>query len=597
MTAEDIEAAFLVRYARLVEALGTGGSATSQRRQEMVAREVDTFVAVSTRELGFCAGQFVQRKLAHGVFGRTELVIDRWPRPSRTHSDGTAALHELVSLAKALPSSEPPAPARHRHAEAGLTGVLSDWPPEAAPLEVARWARDRLNSLLPAAGDEFVDAVEGGLLPADWTVEADGAPLRIPASGLAVLYLAEQDVRAGLKRPSMAIDASKAHHAMVGGMRDWPKDGERHRGGTLKTRTVRDGDAIERVELLTAGSTIQLQLPMPEIEGVQDTAVEALRRLRGAKGLRHWAALQRLFSVEGGRTGRLRWFLDEHLEAMGYDERQRRDPKVRADAAMEVEALAAMELAIYTKGGVLRERRRLLLETGRFEAREGSEWKLDGIEFQFNERVYGGVRESTGEIGRNWMPAPIELAKIDHVRHPYAHALGLLIAIRFRWRLNENADSVDMTGERLLRLAGIPFEERRAERGWSKLRRSLDELVRVGQLARYEWATADQAWTSAGICQLFSAQWLLDRAARGILPDERPPALDRPATGGELKTWRERRGWSQREVARRLKVSQGLVYQAEQKPHEPLSARILAAVSDADLIPAPTLTVLDIPGQ
>lgn len=594
MTPEDIEAAFQARYARLVEALRTGGSAASQRRQEIVARQAEEFVAVSTRELSFCAGQFVQRKIVHGVFGRTELVIDRWPRPSRTHSDATAALHELVSLAKALPPSEPPAPARHRHAEAGLTGVLSDWPPEAAPLEVARWARDRLNTLLAAAGDEFVDAVEGGLLPADWTVDADGAPLRIPASGLAVLYLAEQDVRAGLKRPSMAIDASKAHHAMVGGMRDWPKDGERHRGGTLKTRTVRDGDAIERVELLTAGSTIQLQLPMPEIEGVQDTAVEALRRLRGAKGLRHWAALQRLFSVEGGRTGRLRWFLDEHLEAMGYDERQRRDPKVRADAAMEVEALAAMELAIYTKGGVLRERRRLLLETGRFEAREGSEWKLDGIEFQFNERVYGGVRESTGEIGRNWMPAPIELAKIDHVRHPYAHALGLLIAIRFRWRLNENADSVDMTGERLLRLAGIPFEERRAERGWSKLRRSLDELVRVGQLARYEWTKADEAWTNAGICQLFSAQWLLDRAARGILPDERPPALDRPATGAELKTWRERRGWSQREVARRLKVSQGLIYQAEQKPNDPLSARILAAVSEAEGPPVSAITVIDL---
>lgn len=589
----DLHAVFRARFVRLLNALRVQLPAddplavhseadTATTAGLMIARvdaDLDALVDNAVRELTFCVSSFIPKKFLEAVVARVELVVDRWPRPDPAARASAAALARLVLAARELPGAEPPPP-RAIAQHGGPWIYLPAWPVDAAPLEVARWAQEALDRLLPGRGAALVAEVEDGRLPAEWSVDTEGGPIRVPAAGLAMLFLAEQEVRTGLTRKSMAIDASKTHHDLVGGMRDWPKDGKRHRGDAIESRIVRDGDTIERIELLASNSAVQLHLPMPELEGMQDTAVEALRRLRGAKGLRHWAALQRLFAVEGGRSGKLRWFLDEHLEALGYDERQRRDPAVRSEAAREVEALAALELAIYTKGGVLRERRRLLLETGRFERREGARWKLDGIEFQFNERVYGGVRESTGEIGRNWMPAPVEIAQIDHVRFPYAHALGLLLAIRFRWRLNEAEERLELTGERLLRLSGIGHTERRAERAWSRLRKTLDELTRVGQLSRYSWASEEEAWTQAGICTLYSAQWLLDRAARGILPEERPVDPDRPTTGAELRAWRERRAWSQREAARHLKVTQSAISQAEAKGDVPLGSRLESALKE-----------------
>jgi hypothetical protein len=41
--------------------------------------------------------------------------------------------------------------------------------------------------------------------------------------------------------------------------------------------------------------------------------------------------------------------------------------------------------------------------------------------------LYEGVRKASGEIGRLWAPAPMELARIDHIRQPHALALGLIL--------------------------------------------------------------------------------------------------------------------------------------------------------------------------
>jgi transcriptional regulator with XRE-family HTH domain len=242
-----------------------------------------------------------------------------------------------------------------------------------------------------------------------------------------------------------------------------------------------------------------------------------------------------------------------------------------------VEALAKLELAIYTTGNTLRERRRLLLETGRFERREGSEWKLEGIEFRMNERVYGGVRQSTGEIGRNWMPAPAALAQINHDRYQYAHGLGMLLAIRLRWRFEEGFDLLSLTGKNLLALADIPYSDRRASPAWTTLRRTLDALASAGLLHDYGWKDPGQAWTLAGVCHMRAAHWLTDRATRGLLPVETPPAPDRPFTGAELLAWRKARGWTQREAAVRLGVSQVAVHKAEANPTEGLGHKLRKA--------------------
>lgn len=546
---------------------------TFQLALDLLVGGLDAVSEGLAAELRFCVDTFVvDKKLRAAVLARPEIVRG-WPRPRRDVHPAAFALHALTSSVQPIPENEHPSHAVVGVGDDGEPILSYYWPLETAPADVARWARKGMS----AVGDAMMAEVTLGKIPSDIGHALNGQPLRIPAAGLAVLYLAERAVIADSRKPAIAIDSGKVHHGLVGGMRDWPKDGKRHQGADIVDAPIRTEEAVERVELFSKGNAVQLHLPLPELDGMQDHAVQALRRLRGPKGLRHWAALLRLFSVEGGRSGTYRWLLNEHLAAMGYDERQIRDPKVRAEAAAEVEALAALELALYTEGGVLRERRRLLLETGRFERLVGSEYRLDGIEFQMNQRVYGGVRASTGEIGAKWMPAPVELATIDHVRFAYAHGLGMLLAIRFRWRLDEQADHVALAGDNLLRMAGIEFNSSKAGYAWDKLRRSLDVLQKVGQIDHYTWTPEEDAWSLKGICRIYAAAWTLDRTARGVIPDERPPDKDRPVTGAELKRWRTEKGWSQNKLAERLKIGQAAISKAEAKPDEPLGHKLRTA--------------------
>ncbi len=555
---------------------------------QLVEDGIDALAATMADQAVYTVALFADKKLKHAVLARP-LLVEQWPRPRREHSAAAFALHGLTALLSNLPPGEMLPDRMETAYDETQRAVWLYWPVDAALGEVARWARRTLNTLILGAGDSLVDTVARGLVPSDWTLPLDNREVLVLASGMAVVYLAENDVRTGLNRRSMAIDAGSTHHDMLGGIRDVPQDGKRHRAkpATLQAK-VDENDQIERIELIAPGQKVQLTLRFTDYEAMHDTAVEALRRMRGPEGLRHWAALLRLFSVEGGRSGSYRWLLDEHLVAMGYHERERARPEVRAKAAEMVEFLAALELAIYTKGGELRERRRLLLETARFERLDGSQWKLDGIEFQMNQRVYGGVRASTGELGHQWMPAPVELAQIDHVRFPYAHALGMLLAIRFRWRLDERADYIAISGSKLLDLTGIKRESRREERAWTALRKTLDQLVKVGQIEHYTWTEDACAWSPLGVCRIYAAQWLLDRAVRGVIPDEKPPDRDKPVTGAELKTWREKRGWSQREAALKLGVGQAAISKAENKSDEPLGHKLRAAFQTAT---APDLVI------
>lgn len=548
---------------------------------QLVEYGIDALATTMADQAVYTVALFADKKLAHAVLARS-LLVDQWPRPRREHSAAAFALHGLTALLSDLPPGEMLPDRFEVVYDETRRAVWLYWPPTAAAAAVAQWARRTLNALLGGAGDALVDDVARGLVLSDWTLPLGDRDVLVLASGIAVVYLAENDVHVGLTRRAMAIDAGSTHHDMLGGIRDVPQDGKRHRAkpATL-TAKIDENDQIERIELIAPGQTVQLTLRFTDYEAMHDTAVEALRRMRGPEGLRHWAALLRLFSVEGGRMGTYRWLLDEHLVAMGYHERERARPEVRANAAEMVEFLAALELAIYTKGGELRERRRLLLETARFERLDGSQWKLDGIEFQMNQRVYGGVRASTGELGHQWMPAPVELAQIDHIRFPYAHALGMLLAIRFRWRLTEHADYVAISGSKLLDLAGIKRDSRRDERTWTALRKTLDKLVTIGQIQHYAWTEDACAWSPVGVCRIYSAQWLLDRAVRGVIPEEKPPDRDKPVTGAELKTWREKRGWSQRETATKLGVDQAAVSRAEKKNNEPLGYKLRAAFKTA----------------
>lgn len=342
-----------------------------------------------------------------------------------------------------------------------------------------------------------------------------------------------------------------------------------------------------RIELLApGGGCVQLTLDYGE-GSPSEALVTALRETRGWKGLRHWAAVQRLLSVEGGRQGSVRWTIDGHLHALGTSVKNRSKTQVRVNTVRQVEAFTKIELAVYAEDGTLRTRLPLLIVDAKYDRPKGSAWELDGLQLTVNRLLYAGVREDGGRLGRNWYPAPVELAQVDDVHHPHTLALGLILPIRWRLALEEGKDHVTLTGEKALRLAGIPYKPhnrpwlaKNAGHAWQALERDLAELQRIEGLGRWEWEAADTPRTLAGRLHLWPTPRMQNRTIHGVRPLELPqgPAV---LTGAELKEWRARHGLTQAQAAVKLHVSRYSILRAEKHPDEPLSTALTAKLREA----------------
>jgi hypothetical protein len=440
------------------------------------------------------------------------------------------------------------------------------WPVNLALRDVATLLEQTRDPLAKRLAKAFLDGTLGPLQGADLSTfkALDAADLSVDDElrealaqwdlrACVIVASAELDLRESQRRPAIALDAGAVHHELLSGWRDLPKDRR------LRKTPVRDGWA----EILYPGKQLGLRL---SVQDLPERIVHAVREWKHWQGLRHWAALQLLFS-DAGRTGRIRWTLEAHLDALGYADRTRRDPKLRATVAAEVEALTRMELAVYHPDGTVRLRGPVLAVTQRGEAMRGSEWTLEGMELVIHPILYEGVRRSSGELGRLWAPAPLELARIDHVRHPHALALGLILPIRWRWDLTEQTDHITLTGAKLLEAAGIEIKNQKPGRAWLALEQNLEELQRVDGVGHFEWDSA--AWSLLGRCRLYQPQWARERMVHGLLPSDAPPSPS-ILTGGELSSWRRNKGWTQEDAATALGVSRYTIIRAEASPDSPL---------------------------
>lgn len=531
----------------------------------MVEERVEAMAAQIARDIEESAKAIVKPEYLEAVLGRIELLADGWPWRAHGKRDGWTALDALFhepseGRAVAALSSSPMETTRWRR-----------WPSEAAPAKVVRWSRDALDKLSDgqwSKEDEWSLAEQGYPLGFGWSDDA-GESIYLPAEGRALLYLAEQDVRAGQHRTGMAIDASRAHHALLSGWRDLPKTG----GIPVTT------EPGHQVTLKMPGNAVQLSLNLAGEEALHEQVIHALRQWRGVEGLRNWAVLQRLLSVEGGRRGWFRWTLDSHMAGLGYSDRQRRDPAVCAAVALEVELLTKLEISETDSAGKERLRRPVLLVGGRFEKLRKSAWRLDGLELQINPMLYSGVRNmETGKLGSNYLWAPLEVGQLNARRWAPALVLGLLLPIRFRWAMGEGRDELVLTGKSLLRAAAITLDSRKAHRAWSRLESNLDKLVEIGSLGGWEWYSGEER-TLAGRCRMRPAAWAIDRYQRGILPLETPPA-DMPETGAELREWRRRHGLGQSETATMLHLSQSTISKAESQPAKRLGTKMRAGLAE-----------------
>jgi hypothetical protein len=389
------------------------------------------------------------------------------------------------------------------------------------------------------------------------------------------------------RRPAIAIDAGRVHHDIVTGMRELPKDRVKHTGAPLMVEAERGKDGIRRVplisvhrkrmraqraerfEVLAPGLAMQVAFPFDEKNSVSLAMVETLKRWRGPlntwkgpAGLRHWAAVLRLLSIEGAREGRVRWTMERHLDAIGASEDTRHDPKALAEIGGIVELLTKLELAVYAPDGTLRLRQSILGAMNKIDRNLGSTWALEGMELHIHPLLYEGVRKANGDTGTNWFPQAAELAKIDHVRFPNAIALGLTLPMRWRWDWGDGRDHTTLSGAKLLEAAGIAYTLRHIGEAWRKLRRTLDKLITIEALGSFEWE--GEPWTLGALCHLHPPPWARDRTVHALPPVEPSPAAFRtPMTGAELVAWRKRKNLTQAAAAARLGVGARTIRRAE----------------------------------
>lgn len=367
-----------------------------------------------------------------------------------------------------------------------------------------------------------------------------------------------------LRRPFIALDAGRTHHTILARWRDLPK------GGSMRV-TPREGFA----EIITpdASGNVALRLDVQEIPM---RLIEAIRHWRSWHGLRHWAALQRLLT-RAGRTGAIRWTLNDHLDALGLSARARREPRIRNKIANEVEALTRLEIAVYNQDGSLRLRGPILAVTQRGEALRGSEWALEGLELVIHPILYEGVRKGSGELGTLWAPAPAELAHIDERMYPYALALGLILPIRWRWdQTDDGHGPLVLTGEKLLETAGIQRSERNPGRSWVTLERNLQVLQDIGGVGSVEWEPGERN-TLSGRCRIAPPPWVRDRLVHHLLPKEELSHTTL-LTGTDLAEWRRSLELTQAELAQQLELSERTIRRAEGLSDRPLTTPVREAL-------------------
>lgn len=466
--------------------------------------------------------------------------------------------------------------ARDRHLEQHVRRASADYGVDTGISDIDLWADDTSSYMIIdwilAAIDETniktfhptVDALkrlrrqdyEPKLPQITWQTTHMESPITIGRHSISAIYAADQDIDMGLSRKSMAIDAGKTHQDLIVGWTELPK----RPGETANRLFIKDGT---QVRLLAPGRSVQLDLPMDGARSIHDATIHTLRQLQGWKGLRNWAALQRLLSIEGERMGWVRWTMDDHMIALGYGQRAKDDTAKRDDIAKQIEMLTQIELEVFDKHGNTIDQHPVLLVAKRTKKIKDSKYKLDGMVLQLNPLLYQGVRNSkTKKVGNKWLPAPIDIARINHTKHPYAIALGMILPIRWRWRLWEGKEHVALTGNNLLQLAGIKIQKANPERAWKALKRDLDKLKEIGGLGKYTWKDKDAQWTADNVCYLYPPNWVVDRAIFKIHPDEKKK-LPPPVTGVDLKQWREQNGLTQIQAAKKIGVNISSIQRSE----------------------------------
>ena len=394
---------------------------------------------------------------------------------------------------------------------------------------------------------------------------------------------AQQTLQQEQPQTVIAIDASSEHHALLS---SWREKSKKRRQTNGKLSVTIEGN---KMYLIEHGQSVQLELVLPTDDGTQGAIIAGIKNMFQAEGLRNWAALLRLWSVEGGRTSRVRWTLDEHLAALGYTPQQQRKQELRDRISRLVESFTRLELVLFDDNGKERYRapliqtkvaREVKVEI-KVEEEQDEHWRVEGMVLQANDALFSGVRNfETGGIGSNWWPISPEFPQIDHKAHPYAIGMGLLLAIRWRWAMNNQKDHIALIGENLARIAGAPTDKHNQERILAAIERDLVALQKFNVVEKWEWEGSPSL---ESLVRIWPSQWSANIAwgRTKIVEEKSEPEV--PITGEELKAWRKRKNLTQVELADRLRISERTLRDAENKEKLPMAFIAKLRTTNIDL--------------
>jgi len=298
-----------------------------------------------------------------------------------------------------------------------------------------------------------------------------------------------------------------------------------------------------------------------------------------ADGLRDWIVLHRM-AAQQGRTGKFVWSWREHREQTAYARRITSKNLTDEEANREV-----MARLWKRKGSELwelvseRNENETWKRVGPFglidipligKKKHGDSLELAGV--LINPELYAGAAKGAEQY---FALLPNEVLDLD------GPCLRLATLLAFEMRYARDQEGI------LTRTAGVlwdyatvrggqPDPKRWAEAA-STLHRALDELVRAGALGT--WSQIDPGEvTPATRYELRPARWWRDQVILDVPPEMGPTRSTQPTNGTELKAWRKKRGWSQAELARRLKLGIATIKRAEQRPTQSLGPSLAEAL-------------------
>ena len=521
--------------ARLAVAAPEGDEVPREVWSDALEGALDGLVASEAERLFAAVETFVARELWMATLSRPELAV-RWPFQG--------PLADTVGR---------------------LEGVL-EWPGEAAPLDVATWARERLNAFSKGAGDRAVEVAKTSQAWLPDTIPADAG---VTDGELALLFLTERGVRDAASTRAVKMSAHREAHAVVGMLAAGapPKD----KSKTSRWVRARSGlrKSTRTYELVWGGKRIPLQLALlhdetgPSLEGA---VVRGILDELAEDGVRDWIVLHRM-AGEQGSTGRFRWSWADHRDRTDYV--RRISSKNATDASLceavlqRLWRLKMAELRIehpHDDGRVdwvrVGDHGLIDIPAGRDELL-GEDRMTQVAAIQINARLYAGAHANSAKPLFALVPeAALTLPAME---------LRLATMLSFQWTYTEGAS--DLLARTLWEYAGIRDGRATDRKRWPDARRALDRaLERAGKAMGLDWTVAGEG--AEALYTIRAPAWWADRALRGVPPQLPKGQAGVPRTGAELRDWRKERGLTVRELAAAIAVPRSTLSRFEQRDQD-----------------------------